>query len=98
MEIDRETVLKVAHLAKLQFSDEEIVKMQADMSQILSYCQKLDEMDTEGVEPLIFMTDRVNSFREDIPKLEITKEQALQNAPQRNSDYFKVPKFLDRGE
>src|SRR5438552_7864380 len=96
MTIDMQTVERVATLAKLSFSAEEKVKIQKDLSRIFSYFEKLNEVDTEGVEPLIFLTDEVNSFREDNAFLEITKDEALKNAPQKNSDYFKVPKFLER--
>ena len=62
----------------------------------MAYFEKLNEVDTEGVEPLVFMTEEINVFRENVSHLEITKEEALKNAPQKNSDYYKVPKFLER--
>lgn len=96
MNIDMATVDRVAGLAKLSFTDTEKIKLQEDLNKIVSFFDKLNEVDTEGVEPLIFMTDEINAFREDTAHTEITKEQALANAPQKNSDYFKVPKFLDR--
>jgi aspartyl-tRNA(Asn)/glutamyl-tRNA(Gln) amidotransferase subunit C len=96
MNIDRATVERVAALAKLSFSEQEKEKIQAEMNKIVSFFEKLDQVDTEGVEPLIFMTDEVNAFREDNAFTEITKEQALKNAPQKDSDYFKVPKVMER--
>jgi aspartyl-tRNA(Asn)/glutamyl-tRNA(Gln) amidotransferase subunit C len=96
MIIDMATVERVATLAKLSFNEQEKIKIQEDLSKIVSFFDKLNEVDTEGVEPLIFMTDEINAFRDDESFLEITKEDALKNAPQKNSDYFKVPKFLDR--
>jgi aspartyl-tRNA(Asn)/glutamyl-tRNA(Gln) amidotransferase subunit C len=96
MNIDLSTVERVATLAKLSFTETEKIKIQNDLSRIVTYFEKLNEVDTEGVEPLIFLSDEINAFREDIPVIEITKEQALKNAPQKNSDYFKVPKFLER--
>ena len=96
MKIDKATVERVAVLARLSFTEEEKEKLREDMSKILTMCEKLDEVDTEGIEPLIFLTDEVNSFRDDIPQAPVTKEQALKNAPQKDSDYFKVPKVLDR--
>jgi aspartyl-tRNA(Asn)/glutamyl-tRNA(Gln) amidotransferase subunit C len=96
MNIDLATVERVATLAKLSFSESEKIKIQQDLTRIVTYFDKLNEVDTEGIEPLIFLSEEKNAFREDIPATEITKEDALKNAPQKNSDYFKVPKFLER--
>ena len=96
MNIDKDTVDKIAHLARLEFEDkakEEIIK---DMNNMLAFVNKLNEVDTTGVEPLIYMSDEVNVLREDDVVQEITQEQALKNAPQKDSDYFKVPKVIDR--
>jgi aspartyl-tRNA(Asn)/glutamyl-tRNA(Gln) amidotransferase subunit C len=96
MQIDKETVDRVAGLARLSFNEEGKEKMRTELNKIVSFFEKLNEIDTEGVEPLIFMTDEVNAFREDNAYTEITRDEALKNAPQKDSDYFKVPKFLDR--
>ena len=96
MNIDLNTVERVAALAKLDFSDDEKIRIQKDLNKIVAYFDKLNEIDTEGIEPLVFMTEEVNVFRKDVPSLEISREEALKNAPQKNSDYYKVPKFLDR--
>ena len=96
MIIDMATVERVAVLAKLSFTEEEKIKIQHDLSKIVSFFDKMNEVDTEGVEPLIFLSEEINAFREDNAFLEITKEDALKNAPLKNSDYFKVPKFLER--
>lgn len=98
MKIDRDTVDRVAALARLTFKEEEKTKIQEELSKILTMCEKLNELDTEGVEPLIFMSEEVNVFRDDEAFTTITKEEALKNAPQRDSDYIKVPKVLERGE
>ena len=96
MNIDLNTVERVAGLARLSFNPNEKVKIQDDLNKIVVYFEKLNEVDTAGVEPLVFMVDEINAFREDVSRLEITREEALKNAPQKNSDYFKVPKFLER--
>ncbi len=96
MNIDLNTVERVAALAKLDFSDDEKIRIQQDLNKIVAYFDKLNEIDTEGIEPLVFMTEEINVFRKDIPFQEISKEDALKNAPQKNSDYYKVPKFLER--
>jgi aspartyl-tRNA(Asn)/glutamyl-tRNA(Gln) amidotransferase subunit C len=57
---------------------------------------KLSEIPTDNVEPLIFMSDEVNRLREDVPEVTVTKEEALKNAPKKDSDYFRIPKVLDK--
>jgi aspartyl-tRNA(Asn)/glutamyl-tRNA(Gln) amidotransferase subunit C len=57
---------------------------------------KLSEIDTENVEPLIFMSDEVNVLREDVAEETITQAEALKNAPKKDSDYFRIPKVLDK--
>ena len=96
MKIDKATVERVAALARLTFTEEEKEKLQHDLTRIVSYIEKMNELDTEGVEPLIYLTEEVNVFREDVPAMEITHEEALKNAPQRDSDYIKVPKVIER--
>jgi len=96
MKIDRKTVDRLADLAKLGMTDVQKEAIEQDLSKMLSFVEKLNEVNTDGVEPLIFMTDEVNLLREDEPRLDITKEEALKNAPKRDSDYFKVPKVLDK--
>jgi aspartyl-tRNA(Asn)/glutamyl-tRNA(Gln) amidotransferase subunit C len=96
MDISNELIDKLADLAKLEFNGEEKEHIKNDLSRILTFIDKLNEIDTNGVEPLIFMSDAVNILREDEVKQTITKEEALQNAPKKDSDYFRVPKFLDK--
>ena len=94
MTIDKETVDKIAHLARLELAEDEKEKMIADMSKILGFMAKLNEIDTSGVEPLVYMTDEVNVLREDVVKQEITHEEALQNAPKHDDKYFLVAKVI----
>ena len=68
--------------------------MRQDLENILEMCEKLNEVNTDGVEPLIYMTDRVNNLREDKVEQEITHEEALKNAPKKDSDFFRVPKVI----
>jgi aspartyl-tRNA(Asn)/glutamyl-tRNA(Gln) amidotransferase subunit C len=93
--IDIKTVDEVAHLARLEFTEEGKVEILNDMNRMLAFVDKLNEMDTDGVEPLIYMTDEVNVMREDEPKDTLTQKDALKNAPKKDSDYFKVPKVID---
>jgi aspartyl-tRNA(Asn)/glutamyl-tRNA(Gln) amidotransferase subunit C len=97
MKITEETVDRIAELSKLEFNAAEKQVLVGDMNKILTFMEKLNEMDTEGVEPLIYMTDEINALRKDEVKHDVTHEEALKNAPKKDSDYFRVPKVLERG-
>lgn len=96
MEVNDELVDKVAELARLEFkgSDKEAIK--TDMQRILNFVEKLNEVDTDGVEPLIYMTDEHLELRVDDAYNPISQQEALKNAPVKDSDYFKVPKVLNK--
>ena len=94
MKVDKETLHKVAHLARLHVKPEEEEKLLGDMSKILTWVEALKEVDTEGVEPLTHMTREVNAMRKDEAKLTISKPDALKNAPKHTDDFFQVPKVL----
>lgn len=96
MKIDTETVDKIAHLARLEFDDAAKTAMVKDMNNMLSFVDKLNELNTDNVEPLIYMSDEVNVLREDEVKGMVTQQEALSNAPKKDSDYFKVPKVIDK--
>lgn len=96
MKIDNEIVDKIAHLARLEFENEAKVQIIKDMNNMLALVGKLDELDTSNIEPLIYMSDEVNVLREDVVKQEITQDEALKNAPKHDSDYFKVPKVIEK--
>lgn len=96
MPIDKATVDHIANLARLEFENESKDEMVKDMNNIVSFVEKLNELDTTGVEPLIYLTDEVNILREDEVKQDITQKEALMNAPKKDSDYFKVPKVLKK--
>jgi aspartyl-tRNA(Asn)/glutamyl-tRNA(Gln) amidotransferase subunit C len=95
MKIDLNTVKKMAHLARLEFNEEGAEKMKQDMTQILDWVEQLNEVDTENVEPLTTMSSEVNVLREDVVGEHLSRERGLQNAPQKDSDYFRVPKVLE---
>lgn len=96
MEINDETVDHIAHLARLEFEGEKKEMIQEDLNRIIDFMAKLQELDTENVEPLIFMNEEVNNLRDDLAEVTISQEQALKNAPKRDSDYFRIPKVLDK--
>ncbi len=96
MKIDNELVDRLAELSKLEFSETEKDKLKTDLQGILNLVEKLQEVNVDGVEPLIYMTDEVNVLRKDAVKDMVTKAEALQNAPQKDSDYYKVPKVIKK--
>jgi len=96
MEITEEIVDHIAHLARLQFEGEAKSAIRKDMENIINFMAKLEEVDTENVEPLIFMSEEVNVLREDVAEVTISQQEALKNAPKKDSDYFRIPKVLDK--
>ncbi|HAR21843.1 MAG: Asp-tRNA(Asn)/Glu-tRNA(Gln) amidotransferase subunit GatC [Cryomorphaceae bacterium] len=93
MEISKEQIKHLAHLSRLELSEAEIDAMQGDMSKILDFVAQVEKLDLEGVEPLTQMSKSVNVMRQDEVANMISKEDALKNAPDANSDYFRVSKF-----
>lgn len=96
MKIDDHTIDKIAKLARLQIHPVERDGLRKDMNRILEFMDKLNEVDTDNVEPLIYMTDETNITRADIISKEITREQALQNAPKQDGKYFRVAKVIGK--
>ena len=96
MEITNEIIDKLAKLAKLQFKNEQREGIRNDLSKIITFVDKIEELETEGVEPLIHMSQEINVLREDEVKETITQVQALQNAPSKDSDYFKISTVLNK--
>ena len=97
MKVNSKLVERLADLSKLEFGDASRQSIEQDLEQIIDFVDKLSEVDTEGVEPLVYVNDDVNLLREDEAKRELTREDALKNAPIKDSDYIKVPKVLKKG-
>ena len=96
MTIDQELILKLENLAKLELSDSERSRLTGDLNRILSMVEKLQELDTTGVEPLVYINEEVNKLRMDEIQNQVSQEHALKNAPDQNGTYFKVPKVLKK--
>lgn len=94
MEVNNKLIEDIAKLSKLKFDESSSEKMKDDLEKILAFVDKLNEIDTKGVEPLIYMSDEVNVLRADEISEETAQDEALKNAPQKDSDYFKVPTVL----
>jgi len=95
MKVDKDTLDKIAHLARLEFDDKDSEKMIKDLGNILSFVEKLNEVNTDGVEPLTTMSHEVNSLREDEVKPHLAHDIVLKSAPKKDADYFRVPKVLE---
>jgi aspartyl-tRNA(Asn)/glutamyl-tRNA(Gln) amidotransferase subunit C len=93
--IDEAQVRRVALLSRLELSDAEVSQFSTQLSAIVEYIEKLNELDTDSVEPLAHCLPLHNVLREDVPKPSLSNEAALANAPEREDEYFKVPKILD---
>ena len=94
MKISREEIEHVAKLARLNLSEEELETMTGQLDNILSYVDKLSELDTTGVEPTTHAHKKVNAFREDEVKSSLEVDEALSNAPEDNGEMFKVPRII----
>ena len=94
MKIDKTTVKKIAHLARLKFDDSAEAQMVNDMNAILTFVEKLQEVDTSQVEPLESMSFEVNNMREDNSEKVLSQQEALKNAPAKDEKHFLVPKVL----
>ena len=94
MQVNEELVDRIAVLAKLEFNAKEKLEIISDLNQIISFVEKLNELDTTGVEPLVYMTDESNVLRPDVSEKTISKDEALKNSPDHDSDFFRMPKVI----
>lgn len=94
--IDDKLVADLSRLAKLKFDASKAEKMKGDLDKIIGFVDKLSELDTAGIEPLIYLSEEVNVLRTDEIKHEVSQENVLKNEPQKDSDYFKVPTVLKK--
>ena len=95
MQITKELLDKIAHLARLEYDEKDADRMMKDMSAIVTWIEKLKEIDTTGVEPLTSMGHEINALREDSPSEPMSADAALKNAPDKDANHFRVPKVLD---
>jgi len=96
MKLNEKIVDKIASLSKLEFKDKEKAMIISDMNKMLEFVDQLKELNTDQVAPLIHMSEEVNILREDEVVETIRQEDALKNAPSKDSTYFKLPKVLDK--
>lgn len=96
MEVNDALVDKLAHLARLKFDDAEKDEIKNDLQRMISFVEKINELDLENVEPMLYMTNETNVLREDEVKPSISREEALKNAPEHDGILFKVPKVIKK--
>lgn len=95
MSVSKQDVLYVANLAKLQLSENEVGMYQKDLNKILDYMEQLNSIDTSNIAPLNHVMGETAVLRKDIAKPALSHEAALSNAPDADSDYFRVPKVIE---
>ncbi len=93
--IDKSQVKKVAKLARLDLSEAEIEEFAGQLSAIIDYVERMNTLNTEGVEPMAHCLPVSNVFRKDIIKKSLGTEKTLANAPEQDGQFFKVPKILE---
>jgi aspartyl-tRNA(Asn)/glutamyl-tRNA(Gln) amidotransferase subunit C len=94
MQIDPQLILRLENLAKLELSAAERERLTGDLNNILKMVDQLNELDTTGVEPLVYLNEEVNVLRDDEIKNQVSPRKALSNAPDSDGSHFKVPKVL----
>lgn len=95
MTVSIEQVRYIASLARLRFTEEEEKRLAEEMSAILGYVEKLNELDTSGVQPMSHVLDLKNVTREDVVESRISREEALKNAPDADDAYIRAPKVIE---
>lgn len=93
--LGEQEIRKVALLARLELTDAEVVAFGSQLSELLDYVAILNEVDTEGVEPMAHAVEQTNVFRDDAPRPPLLREDALANAPKTDGKFFRVPAILD---
>jgi aspartyl-tRNA(Asn)/glutamyl-tRNA(Gln) amidotransferase subunit C len=96
MEINMPLVDHLANLSRLHINETEKVEIMSDLSKMISFVEKLSEIDTTGVEPLTHISDSINAWREDAVRGSISNDAAFANAPTTDSNFFKVPKVIQK--
>ena len=96
MEVTDAMIDKLAHLSRLQFDDPEKAEIKNDLQRMIEFVEKLKELNLDGVEPMLFMSDEINVLRKDEIKGSVSREEALKNAPLYDGQFFKVPKVIKK--
>ena len=96
MKIDKKLISDLAKLAKLNFDEKSSKAMENDLKKIIVFVNKLSEIDTDNVDPLIYLSEEINVLRKDNVTSNLSQQEALKNAPKKDSDYILVPKVIKK--
>ncbi|MEJ8818197.1 Asp-tRNA(Asn)/Glu-tRNA(Gln) amidotransferase subunit GatC [Lacibacter sp. H407] len=96
MEVNHALIDKLSLLARLEIKPDEKDKLRDDLQQMIGFIEKLQELDTTGIEPLMHLTEEINVLRPDEVKGSVSREEALQNAQLKNNSFFMVPKVIKK--
>ena len=96
MEVTDALIDKLALLSRLKCNEEEKREIRNDLQRMISFVDKLNELDTIGIKPMIHMSDETNVLREDEVEGQLQREKALKNAPEHDGRFFKVPKVIKK--
>ena len=94
MNVDKQLISRLEHLARLELSEAERAGIMNDLNNILLMVEKMNEVNTDNVEPLVYINEVVNVWREDKVEGQVSRAEALKNAPEKNDEFFKVPKMI----
>jgi aspartyl-tRNA(Asn)/glutamyl-tRNA(Gln) amidotransferase subunit C len=98
LSLSREETARLADLARLSLNDDELARIAHDLAEIIDYMEKLAGIDRADVEPLSHVLNTVNVYRDDRAEPSLSQEEALANAPDRQGEFFRVPRIIDTGE
>lgn len=96
MDVNDTLIDKLAHLSRLEFAESEKQEIKSDLGKMIGFFDKLNELDTNGVKPLLHMSENVNIFRKDEVRGQISSEEVFRNAPVHDDQFFKVPKVIKK--
>ena len=96
MEVNDALVEKLANLSMLHFDEAEKASIKKDLERMISFVEKLNELDTNGVEPLLHLSENINVLRDDEVKGSISREEGLRNSALHDEQFFKVPKVIKK--
>ena len=96
MEVNDGLIENLANLARLKFGENEKTAIKEDLQKMIAFVEQLQEVNTEGIAPLLHMTENVNILREDLVQGSVSREEGLKNAPASDGQFFKVPKVIKK--
>jgi aspartyl-tRNA(Asn)/glutamyl-tRNA(Gln) amidotransferase subunit C len=96
MEVNDLLIDNLAKLSHLSFDDKEKAEIRADLQEMITFIEKLNELNTEGIEPVLHMSNNINILRDDLVAGSVSRGEALKNAPDTDGIFFKVPKVIKK--